>query len=79
MDPAREQEIARCLFRESNDAFFIFDPDDHRVVDVNPAALRLTGERSTSSSARSSLRSPPRGLSHDRSRLWRFRVRAGHG
>lgn len=39
---ARHQEIARCLFRESNDALFIFDPRDHRVVDVNPAALRLT-------------------------------------
>jgi PAS domain S-box-containing protein len=40
---ARHQEIARCLFRESNDALFIFDPSDHAVVDVNPAALRLTG------------------------------------
>lgn len=40
---ARHQEIARCLFRESNDALFIFDPRDHRVVDVNPAGLRLTG------------------------------------
>src|SRR4051794_4946275 len=39
----RHQEIARCLFRESNDALFIFDPRDHRVVDVNPATLRLTG------------------------------------
>ncbi|HEV3165280.1 MAG TPA: PAS domain S-box protein [Isosphaeraceae bacterium] len=37
------QEIARCLFREANDALFIFDPRDHRVLDVNPAALRLTG------------------------------------
>jgi PAS domain S-box-containing protein len=40
---ARHQEIARCLFRESNDALFIFDPRDHRVLDVNPAAIRLTG------------------------------------
>ena len=40
---ARHQEIARCLFRESNDALFLFDPVDHRVVDVNPVALRLTG------------------------------------
>src|SRR5215831_16342951 len=38
----RHEEIARCLFRESNDALFIFDPADHRVLDVNPAALRLT-------------------------------------
>jgi PAS domain S-box-containing protein len=38
-----QQEIARCLFRESNDALFLFDPRDHRVIDVNPVALRLTG------------------------------------
>jgi len=42
MDPDRHQEIARCLFRESNDALFLFDPADNRVVDVNPAAQRLT-------------------------------------
>jgi PAS domain S-box-containing protein len=40
---SRHQEIAHSLFRESNDALFIFDPKDHRVLDVNPAALRLTG------------------------------------
>ena len=43
IDDVRHQEIARCLFRESNDAFFIFDVEDHRVVDVNPAAQRLSG------------------------------------
>ncbi|MEA2629804.1 MAG: two-component system, sensor histidine kinase and response regulator, partial [Chloroflexota bacterium] len=43
VDTARELEIARCIFREANDAFFIFDPGDGRVVDTNPAALRLTG------------------------------------
>ncbi len=37
------EEISRCLFRESNDALFLFDPKNHRVLDVNPAALRLTG------------------------------------
>ena len=42
MDPDRHQEIARCLFRESNDALFLFDPADNRVVDANPAAQRLT-------------------------------------
>jgi PAS domain S-box-containing protein len=42
-EPARQLEIARCLFRESNDALFVFDPDDLRVVDLNPTALRLTG------------------------------------
>jgi PAS domain S-box-containing protein len=40
---SHHQEISRCLFRESNDALFLFDPKDHRVLDVNPAALRLTG------------------------------------
>ncbi len=39
----RLQEIALCLFRESNDALFIFDSKDHSVLDVNPAAMRLTG------------------------------------
>ncbi len=39
----RHEEIALCLFRESNDALFIFDSKDHSVVDVNPAAMRLTG------------------------------------
>jgi PAS domain S-box-containing protein len=43
MDAEQHEEIARCLFREANDALFLFDPGDHRVVDVNPAALRLTG------------------------------------
>jgi PAS domain S-box-containing protein len=43
MDAERHQEIARCLFREANDALLLFDPRNHRVVDVNPTALRLTG------------------------------------
>jgi PAS domain S-box-containing protein len=43
LDAARQLEIARCLFRETNDALFVFDPADLRVLDVNPAALRLTG------------------------------------
>ena len=42
METARQLEIARCLFRESNDALFVFDPAELRVLDVNPAALRLT-------------------------------------
>ncbi len=43
METDRHEEIARGLFRESNDALFLFDPADNRVVDLNPAALRLTG------------------------------------
>src|SRR3954470_19960655 len=43
MDNDRQLEIAHCLFRESNDAVFVFDPHDRRVVDLNPAALRLSG------------------------------------
>jgi PAS domain S-box-containing protein len=43
VESARHQEIAHSLFRESNDAFILFDPRDNRVVDLNPAALRLTG------------------------------------
>ena len=36
-------EIGRSLFREANDAFFLFDPRSRTIVDLNPAALRLTG------------------------------------
>ncbi|MGD0044482.1 MAG: PAS domain-containing protein, partial [Isosphaeraceae bacterium] len=39
----RQFEIARSLFREANDAFFLFDPGTQLVVDLNPAAQRLTG------------------------------------
>src|SRR6516164_7365181 len=41
----QQVEIFRTLFRESNDAFFVFDPGDQRIVDLNPAALRLTNFR----------------------------------
>ncbi len=41
-DPTRHEEVLRCLFRESNDAFFLFEPQSLRVIDLNPAALRLT-------------------------------------
>jgi PAS domain S-box-containing protein len=44
MNPAdRHIEISRSLFREANDAFFLFDPQTQMIVDLNPAALRLTG------------------------------------
>jgi PAS domain S-box-containing protein len=43
MDSDRQLEIARCQFRETIDALFVFDPRDQRVVDLNPAALRLSG------------------------------------
>ncbi len=39
----RHVQISRSLFREANDAFFLFDPDTQVIVDLNPAALRLTG------------------------------------
>jgi two-component system CheB/CheR fusion protein len=39
----RHVQISRSLFREANDAFFLFDPNTQMIVDVNPAALRLTG------------------------------------
>jgi two-component system CheB/CheR fusion protein len=39
----RQYVIARSLFREANDAFFLFDPESLAVVDLNPAAQRLTG------------------------------------
>jgi PAS domain S-box-containing protein len=44
MNPAdRHIEISRSLFREANDAFFLFDPHTQMIVDLNPTALRLTG------------------------------------
>ena len=44
MNPAdRHFEFGRSLFREANDAFFLFDPRTQIIVDLNPAALRLTG------------------------------------
>jgi len=44
MNPAdRHVEISRSLFREANDAFFLFDPRTQMIVDLNPTALRLTG------------------------------------
>ena len=35
--------FARSLFREANDAFFLFDPRTRAIVDLNPAARRMTG------------------------------------
>lgn len=35
--------FARSLFREANDAFFLFDPRTRAIVDLNPAAQRMTG------------------------------------
>ncbi len=45
MDGMDHEELSRCLFEESNDAFFIFDPDGDRILDANPSAERLTGYR----------------------------------
>lgn len=36
-------EIGRAIFEESPDALFLFDPDSDDVLDVNPAAIRLSG------------------------------------
>jgi PAS domain S-box-containing protein len=39
----RNLVFARSLFREANDAFFLFDTKTRAIVDLNPAALRMTG------------------------------------
>jgi PAS domain S-box-containing protein len=39
----RHLMFARSLFREANDAFFLFDPRTRAIVDLNPAAQRMTG------------------------------------
>jgi PAS domain S-box-containing protein len=35
--------LGRALFHEAGDALFLFDPDDDRLIAVNPMAERLTG------------------------------------
>src|SRR5438552_14873856 len=37
------REVGRANFAETADALFLFDPDTDQVLDVNPAATRLTG------------------------------------
>jgi len=45
MTPQHESEISRSIFREASDAFFILRPSDLHILNVNPAAQRLTGKR----------------------------------
>ena len=48
MNPADQHlEFARSLFREANDAFFLFDPRTRIIIDLNPAAMRMTGLEKT--------------------------------
>ena len=42
MDKQFQDEIAYCAFRESNDAIFVIESRDYRVIDLNPSALRMT-------------------------------------
>jgi PAS domain S-box-containing protein len=37
------REVGRAIFAESADALFLFDPETDQVLDVNPAAQRLSG------------------------------------
>jgi len=36
-------DIGRAIFAESPDALFLFDPDSEDILDVNPAAIKLSG------------------------------------
>jgi PAS domain S-box-containing protein len=36
-------ELAQCLFEESGDALFLFDPESEQLLEVNPMARRLSG------------------------------------
>jgi len=38
-----QAELAQALFSELGDALFLLDPDTDRLIEVNQAALRLTG------------------------------------
>ncbi len=40
------EELARCLFDESSDGLFIFEPESLQILDANPQAQRLTGTTS---------------------------------
>ena len=42
-NPPATPELAQALFEESADALFLFEPENERLLDVNPAALGLTG------------------------------------
>jgi PAS domain S-box-containing protein len=42
-DPSETRDLAQALFDEAADALFLFDPETERLVDVNAAALALTG------------------------------------
>lgn len=41
--PCNAGDLAAALFTEANDALFLFEPSSGRILDANPAALRLTG------------------------------------
>ena len=45
MTPEEQREVSRCVFREANDVFLVVDPLTQRILEVNPAAQRLTGYR----------------------------------
>jgi two-component system cell cycle sensor histidine kinase/response regulator CckA len=36
-------ELAQTLFEEAGDALFLFDPEDGRILEINPMAQRLSG------------------------------------
>lgn len=36
-------ELSQCLFSESNDAYFVVDPSELKIITVNPAAQRISG------------------------------------
>lgn len=43
MNPYSPAEVGRALFTEAADALFLLDPDTDVLLDVNPAAERLSG------------------------------------
>jgi PAS domain S-box-containing protein len=40
---ANTNELAQTLFEEAGDALFLFDPEDSRILEINPVAQRLSG------------------------------------
>ncbi|MCY2962259.1 MAG: ATP-binding protein [Planctomycetota bacterium] len=42
MNPQQIQQIEHCVFRETHDPFFVINPGDLRIIEVNPAAQKLS-------------------------------------
>jgi PAS domain S-box-containing protein len=77
MNPYPVAELAQALFEQSSDALFLVDPETELVLDVNPAAQRLSGleraellRRGIANLFREALRDGPNRLQHVHDGVW---------